>query len=62
LWELRRDHVTWSCELRYLGEWRVEAQVLRDGDIFICRTCFTRALAIQWADEQKDHVEKGFPE
>jgi hypothetical protein len=34
LWELRKDHVTWSCELRFEGEsWGCEAQILREGEL-----------------------------
>ena len=32
LWEVRKDHVTWTCDLRFHGErsgW--EAMILRDG-------------------------------
>ena len=41
LWSLRKDHNTWSAELRYHGEWGVEAQLLRDGELVIGRgsTC-----------------------
>jgi hypothetical protein len=36
LWTVRREHVTWSCELHFRGEshgW--EAQVIRNGDLFV---------------------------
>jgi len=36
VWELRVDHVTWSCELRFHGEsYGWEAQILRDGELVI---------------------------
>jgi hypothetical protein len=53
LWSLRVNHVTWSCELRYHGEWGVEAQILRDGDLVIGRRFDTRALAVQWAELER---------
>ena len=34
LWSIRVNHVApWSAELRYHGEWGVEAQILRDGEL-----------------------------
>ena len=53
LWELRRDYVTWSCELRYHGEYGVEAQILRDGELVIGRRFDLRRLAEQWAEEER---------
>jgi hypothetical protein len=47
LWEFRKDHVTWSAELRFHGEsWGWEAQIYRDGDIKIGRRFDTKALAV----------------
>lgn len=37
LWELRKDHHTYSCELRVFGVWGVEAQILKDGELLIGR-------------------------
>jgi len=59
IWELRADHVTGSCELRYHGEFGVEAQILGEGDLFSAHTFQTRALAVQWATEERTHLEKG---
>jgi hypothetical protein len=60
LWEFRKDHVTWSCELRFHGEsYGWEAQILRDGDLFAAHGAFmTRAAAMQWADLEKNAIEK----
>ena len=44
LWEFRKDHVTYACELRYHGEWGVEAQLLHDGDLRIGRRFQTRGF------------------
>jgi hypothetical protein len=57
LWEFRKDHHTWSAELRYHGEWGVEAQILRDGDLVIGRRFDTKALAVQWADEERKAIQ-----
>jgi hypothetical protein len=63
LWTLRRDHVTWSCELRFHGEsvgW--EAQTLRDGELVIGRTFLLRRMAEAWAAEERQYREMGGPE
>jgi hypothetical protein len=60
LWEFRRaDHHTFSCELRYHGEWGVEAQILRDGDLLVGRRFDTKALAMQSAELERQDLEKG---
>jgi hypothetical protein len=60
LWEFRRaDHHTFSCELRYHGEFGVEAQFLRDGDLLIGRRFDTKALAVQWANLERQDLEQG---
>jgi hypothetical protein len=35
LWAFRKDDATWSCELRVHGEWGVEAQILREGELSV---------------------------
>ena len=50
LWSLRKDGATWSAELRYHGEFGVEAQILRQGELVIGRRFDTRVLAVQWAE------------
>ena len=39
--------------LRYHGEFGVEAQILRDGQLFAGRRFDTRALAVQWAELER---------
>jgi hypothetical protein len=46
LGSVRRGPVTWSAELRYHGEYGVEAQILRNGDLTIARTFVLRDLAV----------------
>ena len=53
LWSFRKDGATWSAELRYHGEFGVEAQILRESELVIGRRFDTRALAVQWADEER---------
>jgi hypothetical protein len=62
LWSTRRENVTWSCELRFHGEsvgW--EAQILKDGDLFIARTFVLRDLAMGWAKNERDRLEGDDP-
>ena len=47
LWSLRQDGVAWEPELRYRGEWGIETQILRQGELVIGRRFDTRALAVQ---------------
>jgi hypothetical protein len=60
LWELRQDHVTWSCELSCHGEsYRWEAQILRDGELFIGQRFVLRQMAEAWAEEERKVLERG---
>jgi hypothetical protein len=58
LWTLRQDHVTWSAELRYDGEFGVECQILREGELVIGRRFDLKAQAIQWAEEERKAIER----
>src|SRR5262245_62134573 len=41
LWNVRVNHVTWSCELRFHGEtYGWEAQILRNGELFAAHGSF----------------------
>lgn len=53
LWSVHVDGVTWEAQLRYHGEYDVEAQILKNGDLVIGRRFDTRALAVQWAEEER---------
>ena len=46
VWTVRKDHVTWTCELVDQAEWGTEVKILRDGDLVIGRRFETRALAL----------------
>jgi hypothetical protein len=59
LWELRKDHVTYTCELRYHGEWGVEAQIFHDGDFRVSWRYQTRAQAVAWAEGERRDIEAG---
>ena len=57
LWALRKDGVTWDAELRDHGEYGVEAQILLQGELVIGRRFDTRALAVQWAEEERKAID-----
>jgi hypothetical protein len=59
IWTLRKAVARYDCELRFHGErYGWEAQLLRDGDIRLCRGGFvTRALALQWADLERKALQ-----
>jgi hypothetical protein len=42
-----------SAATKYRGEWGVEDQIFRDGEFTMGRRFDTRALALQWAEEER---------
>jgi hypothetical protein len=48
-----------SCELKYHGEFGVEAQIFEDAEIIVGRRFDTRQLAVNWAMLEKEDLEKG---
>jgi hypothetical protein len=56
LWSVRRNGVSWSAELRDHGEYGVEAQILRNGELSIGRRFPPKQQAVQWAENGRDHV------
>ena len=61
LWSVQKGDVTWSAELRFHGEYSVEAQILRDGDLVIGRMFVLRDLAVGWAKNEQDRLGKDDP-
>ncbi len=53
------DRAHFRCELRTHGGWGIEAQFWMNGELLIGRRCDTRALAVQWAVVEREHLEKG---
>lgn len=53
------NNVTRSAELRYHGEYGVEAQILRDDELVIGRQFDTRAFAVRWTETERAVIEKG---
>jgi hypothetical protein len=49
-----------ACELHYHGEWGVEAQFLKNEELLIGRRFDTREFAVQWAEETRTVIEKGW--
>jgi hypothetical protein len=59
LFEFRIHHGTVACELRYHGEWGVEARFVEsDGHIGLHQVFQTRALAVEWAEEEQRAMER----
>jgi hypothetical protein len=52
--------VRFRCELRYHGEYGVEALFLRNGDLLIGRRFDLKEHAVRWADEERKALEKGW--
>jgi hypothetical protein len=59
LCEVWARHKLFSCELKYHGEFGVEAQIFEDGEMFVGRTFQTRQLAVNWAMLEKEDIQKG---
>ncbi len=45
-----------DSELRYHGEFGVEAQFCRDGELVIGRRFDTKALAVQWTEQERGAI------
>jgi len=58
---VQQGDVTWSAELRDHGEYGVEAQILRNGDLTIAKTFVLRDLAVGWAKNERDRLEGAEP-
>ena len=59
-WTVRKDHVTWTCELFFRGEsYGWEAQIFREADLRIGRRFILREEAIGWAESERQDLEKG---
>ena len=59
LWELFKGHDIYACELKYHGEFGLEAQNFEAGWLLVGRRFDTRALAANWAMLEKEDFEKG---
>ena len=61
LWEVRKDHVTWSGDLRFHGEsYGWEAMILRDGELAISQRFVLKAAAIGWTEVQRGEIQRGW--
>ena len=59
LWDVWVRHKLFSCELKYHGEFGVEAQIFEDGWLLVGRRFDMRQLAVNWAMLEKEDIEKG---
>jgi hypothetical protein len=59
LFEFRIGHGTVACELRYRDDWGLEARFVEsDGRVGLCQRFPTRALAVEWAEEQQRLMQR----
>jgi hypothetical protein len=62
IWELRKDHVTWSADLRFHGEsYSWEAMILRDGDWRGPNGSCSRQKARDLLRDREGDISKGVP-
>src|SRR5262249_42536381 len=47
------------CELRIYEGWGIETLFWMNGELLVARRFETRALAVQWAEFERKHIEKG---
>ena len=59
LWSVPVNGATWNAELRYHGEYGVEAQMFRQGELVIGRRFDAKRLAILWAKAERKVIERG---
>jgi hypothetical protein len=59
LWTVRKDHVVWTCELCDLGAYGFAARILLDRDVLVSWRFETRALAVEWAEEERHSLSGG---
>src|SRR5207247_1947110 len=60
IWTVQKGPVTWTCELKYHGEWGVEAMILRNGELVISQRFLLHEQASRWSEEQRHDVERGW--
>jgi hypothetical protein len=60
LWTVHKVHVMWTCELKYDGEWGVEAMILRDDELVISQRFIFHEQASRWSEEQRRDIERGW--
>jgi hypothetical protein len=53
------DHAHVRCELRYRGQWGVEAQFIKNGELLVAQRFETRDHAVRWARDLRLVLEKG---
>jgi hypothetical protein len=51
-----RGPVRWDCELRYHGEWGVEARILRQDSEAMSRRFTFREGAVEWANMEREEL------
>src|SRR5262245_50183192 len=64
LFSITKDHVKWSCELRFqhIEYLPFELRILRNGDFFGSQRFAMKEQTERWANEQRQHIERGWAE
>jgi hypothetical protein len=57
LFAFNREQDRFTCELRKVGRWGVEARFLRNQQFLYSRRHKTRELAIAWAEDERKALE-----
>lgn len=58
IWSLQKGVSHLEAELRYHGEYGVETQLFRDGELLVGRLFISKALALQWGEEERAAFER----
>ena len=60
LWEVSKNFVRYSCELRNFTPWGFDVRVFRNGELsYRAGRWNTREAALSWADEMRVFIENG---
>jgi hypothetical protein len=58
LWILHKGLDIYTCELRYQGEFGLEALILKNAELLVSHRFNTRDFAVNWAELERQHIEK----
>jgi hypothetical protein len=58
LWILHKELDIYTCELRYQGEFGLEALILKNAELLVSHRFNTRDFAVNWAELERQHIEK----
>ena len=60
LWEVRRNDVAWTTDVRFADEsYGWDVRLRRNGELTLSCRFRLREQAIQWSEEQRRDIERG---